>query len=81
MNEHFILFCLFRDTPATYGGFQVRGGMGAVAAGVHHSHSMPNPSSFYDLHHSSEQHGILNPLSKARDQTCILMNASQIPFS
>ena len=31
-----------------------------------------------DLHHSSRQHRILNPLSEARDGTCILMDASQI---
>ena len=30
------------------------------------------------LHHSSQQHQILNPLCKARDETCILMNASQV---
>ena len=27
-----------------------------------------------DLHHSSWHHQILNPLSEARDQTCILMD-------
>ena len=26
-----------------------------------------------------QQHWILNPLSKARDQTCILMDTSQVP--
>ena len=31
-----------------------------------------------DLHHSSRQCWILKPLSKARDQTCILMDASQV---
>ena len=30
-----------------------------------------------DLHHSSWQHWILNPLSEARDQTCILVDASR----
>ena len=30
----------------------------------------------YDLHHSSWQHRILNPLSEPRDQTCNLMVAS-----
>ena len=30
------------------------------------------------LHHSSQQRQILNPLSEARDQTCILMEASPI---
>ena len=33
-----------------------------------------------DLHHSSRQHQILNPLSEARDQTYVLMDTSQIPF-
>ena len=27
-----------------------------------------------DLHHSSRQHQILNPLSEAKDQTCVLMD-------
>ena len=33
----FLLFCLFRDTPAA--GAQARGGIRAVAASLHHSHS------------------------------------------
>ena len=32
-----------------------------------------NPSRVCDRHHSSWQRQILNPLSKARDRTCILM--------
>ena len=35
--------------------------------------AMPDLNHICDLHHSSWQHGILNPLSKARDPTCILM--------
>ena len=31
-----------------------------------------------DLHHSSRQLGILNPLGEARDQTHILVDASQV---
>ena len=31
-----------------------------------------------DLHHNSWQCWILNPLNKSRDQTCVLMDASQI---
>ena len=31
-----------------------------------------------DLHHSSRQHQILNPLGEARDRTCILMFTSQV---
>ena len=37
-------------------------------------------SRVFDLHHSSGQHWILNPLSKARDRTCNLMVPSWICF-
>ena len=40
----------------------------------------PDLSCSCDLHHSSHQWQIFNPLSKAGDQTCILMDASQIRF-
>ena len=42
--------------------------------------AMWDPSRIFDLHHSSRQCRILNPLSEARDQTCILMDAGQIHF-
>ena len=35
----FVLSCLFRATPAVYGRFQARGQIGAIAAGLYHSHS------------------------------------------
>ena len=35
----FFSFLVFRATPAAYGGSQARGQIGAVAAGLHHSHS------------------------------------------
>ena len=35
----FFFFLLFRAAPVGYGGSQVMGGIGAVAAGLHHSHS------------------------------------------
>ena len=44
------------------------------------SQSNPDLSQICNLHHSSRQHQILNPLSKARDQTCVLIYASQIRF-
>ena len=34
-----VLFCLFRATPAAYGGSQAKGQIGAVVAGLHHSHA------------------------------------------
>ena len=39
-----------------------------------------DPRHICNLHHSSWQCQILNPLSKARDQNCILMHTSQIRF-
>ena len=40
--------------------------------------AMPDPSLVCNLHHSSRQRRILNPLSKARDRTHNLMVPSQI---
>ena len=41
---------------------------------------MPDLNYVCDLDHGSGQRQILNPLSKARDQTCVLKVASQILF-
>ena len=41
---------------------------------------MPDPSHICNLHHSSRQCQILNPLIEARDWTCNLMVPSQICF-
>ena len=38
-NQPIFFFCLFRATPTAYGGFQARGLIGAVLAGLCHSHS------------------------------------------
>ena len=40
----------------------------------------PDPSFSCDLHHSSWQHPILNPLSGAQDQTCNFVDASCVCF-
>ena len=40
----------------------------------------PDLSQVCDLYHSSWQSWILNPLSEARDQICVLMVTSQIHF-
>ena len=38
----------------------------------------PDPSRICDLHHSSRQHLILNPLSKARNGTRVFMDTSLV---
>ena len=77
----FTNFCLFRATPAAYGGSQAKGQIRAIAAGLHYNHCNARPElTSGDLHHSSRQLRILNPLSEAGDQTCVLMDASQIHF-
>ena len=40
----------------------------------------PDPSRVWDLHHSSQQYQILNPLNKAGDQTCNLMDTSRVCY-
>ena len=55
------LFGLFRATPMASGGSQARGRIRAAATAT------PDLSLVCNLHHSSQHHQILNPLSKARD--------------
>ena len=38
----------------------------------------PDPSHVCDLQHHSWQHRILNPLSKARDQTAMVVDPGQV---
>ena len=40
-----------------------------------------DPSPVYELHHSSQQHWIINPLRQARDQTYVLMDTDSFPLS
>ena len=84
LSFSFFIFLLFRAAPTVYRGSQARGLIGATAASLHHSHSHarsePDPSCVHDIHHSSLQRQILNPLNEARDQTCNLMLPSWIRF-
>ena len=63
-----------------YGDSQARGLIGAVAAGLCQSRSMPDPSRTCELDHSSWQCRILNPLNEASDRTRNLMAPGQIRF-
>ena len=42
--------------------------------------TMSDPSCVCDPHHSSEKRRILNPLSRARDQTRVLVDTSQARY-
>ena len=65
-------FFLFMATPVAYGSSQARGRIGATAEAYTTATATPDLSIICDLHCSLEQGQILNPLSKARDGTCIL---------
>ena len=69
---------LFRAAPAAYGSSQEQGQIGAIAAGLRHSHSNGGSETRLQTTPQLRQCWILNPLSKARDGTCILMDAGQI---
>ena len=62
------------------GGSQARDQIRASVASLITATAMPDPSHVFNLYHSLWQCQILNPLSKARDQTCILMDTSQVHF-
>ena len=74
------VFLLFRAARVSYRSSQARGWIGAAATGLYHNHSNAESKHVINLHHSSRQCKILNPLSKARDRTHIFMDASQIHF-
>ena len=89
----FCLFVFLGPHPCmAYGGSQARGWIRAIAASLGNSvicytlatycvfcePATGDPSHICDLCHSSQQHRILNPLSKARDRTRILMDVSGV---
>ena len=73
-------FLLFRAAPMAYGGSQARGPVGAKLPAYATATAMQEPSHICDLHHSSQQGQILNPLSEAKDRTRDLIVPSWIHF-
>ena len=76
----FLFVCFFRAAPTAYEVSQARGQIGAAATGLYHGTATLDMSHVCNLHHSSWQCRIPNSLNKARDQTCILMNASHFHY-
>ena len=82
----FFFLSFFWATPTAYGSSWARGQI------VNQSYScqatpQPQPqqltlpaSCICDLHHSSQQSQILNPLNHARDRTCVLMDTNQVHY-
>ena len=77
---HLLFFFFFRPHPRH---------MGVPRPGVQSERQLPayttaaatqDPSHICNLHHSSWQRQILNPLSRAWDQTCVLMDASRVYY-
>ena len=66
---------------AIYGSSQASSWIKTAAAGLYITATVTrDPSQVYDLHSSSQQCQILNPLIEAKDWTHILMDTSQIRF-
>ena len=69
-----IIICYFTAAPVAYGSSQARGLVGATLLAYITGTATCDLSCVYNLHHSKSQ--ILNPLSEAKDRTCILMDES-----
>ena len=77
----FSFFFFFRAAPAPYGCSQARGSNLSCSCWPTPQPQQPliqAASATYTA--SSWQHRIFNPLSEARDRTCVLMDTSQIRF-
>ena len=74
------LFLLFRATHAAYEvprlGVELRLQLPAYATAT----ATQDPRSVCNLHHSSRQYQILNPLGKAKDRTCIRIDTSWVHY-
>ena len=65
-------------TCVAYGSSQTRGWIRATSEAYATATAMQDLNCVCDLYHSSQQCQILNPLSEARDQSRILMDASWV---
>ena len=74
----FCLFCPFRAAPVAYEGSQA--GVASELLLLAYATATRDPSCSFDLHHSSQQCRILNPLSEATNRTLNLMVLIWIGF-
>ena len=73
------LFSFFQGRTCGIWKFPGQGSSWIFSASLRHSHSNSGSEptvDLCDLHHSSQQHQILNPFREARDGTRILMDTS-----
>ena len=78
MSFYFILFLLFGATSAAYGRSRLRVESELQLPAYTTATATQDLSRVCNLHHSSQQLWILNPLSKARDQTFSFMDTSWV---
>ena len=74
-----VLF-LSRVTPEAYGGSQARVESELPLPAYTTATATPNPSHICNLHHSSQQRWILNPLIEASTRTRNLMDTCWVPY-
>ena len=79
MSQDF--FLLFRIKLLAYGSSQTTVRIGAIAAGLCHSHSSTGSKlQLRPIPQLMAQRQTLNPLGEARDNTCVLMDASRVCY-
>ena len=64
---YFYFFCLFWATPVVCGSFQLGVELELQLLAYATATTRPDPSRLFDLHQSSQQCQILNPLSEVKD--------------
>ena len=71
-GEKAVLSLFFRATPGAYGSSRLRVKWELQLPAYTTAMAIPDLSHVCDLHHSSPQRQIFNPLNNARDRTYIL---------
>ena len=81
LYKYSFFFFFFRATPTTYGSSQARGAASELQLPAYTTVTATwDLIHVCNLHHSSGQRKILNPLSEARDQTRVVMDMSWVHY-